>query len=373
MRILLLISRFLVGILFIISGLIKANDTIGFSYKLGEYFEVFGMEWLTAFALLIAASICIFEILLGAMLLIGSRIKFVSWSLLLMIGFFTFLTFFSAYFNKVTDCGCFGDALKITPWQSFYKDVVLLFFIFIIFMSRNKIQAFFTKKAENTINIFVLILCTSFVWHTFSHLPTKDFRPYAIGKNISEGMKSCNELGLPCTEQASIYIVKDKQSEQLLEMNANDWISQMDRYEYVEATDKVVLLVEGYEPPIHDFSITTLDRYDITDSILQVEEAYLVVVYDISKTNAEASKKLSDLYLACEKEGITFVALSASSDELIDAFRHENNIMFPYHFTDETTLKTIIRSNPGLVKIEEGTIRGKWHFNDFPSIEKLTK
>ena len=126
-----------------------------------------------------------------------------------MIGFFTFLTFFSAYFNKVTDCGCFGDALKITPWQSFFKDVVLLFFILIIFMSRNKIQAFFTKKAENTINIFVLILCTSFVWHTFSHLPTKDFRPYAIGKNISEGMKSCNELGLPCTEQASIYIVKD--------------------------------------------------------------------------------------------------------------------------------------------------------------------
>ena len=136
---------------------------------------------------------------------------------------------------------------------------------------------------------------------------------------------------------------------------------------------KTKLIEKGFEPPIHDFSITTLDGYDITDSILQVEEAYLVVAYDISKTNAEASKKLSDLYLACEEKGIAFVALSASSDKLSEEFRHENNIMFPYLFTDETTLKTIIRSNPGLVQIEEGTIKGKWHFNDFPSIEKLTK
>ena len=158
MRISLIISRFLVGVLFIISGLIKANDTIGFSYKLAEYFEVFGMEWLSAFALLIAVSICVFEILLGTMLLIGSRIKFVSWSLLLMIVFFTFLTFFSAYFNKVTDCGCFGDALKLTPWQSFTKDMVLLFFILLLFKSQNKIQSLFTKKAENKINLLTLLL-----------------------------------------------------------------------------------------------------------------------------------------------------------------------------------------------------------------------
>ncbi len=135
---------------------------------------------------------------------------------------------------------------------------------------------------------------------------------------------------------------------------------------------KTKLIEKGYEPPIHDFSISK-DEVDITDSILSAKKAYLVIAYNIKKTNVEASKKLTDLYLACEKKGITFVALSASSDELIDVFRHENNIMFPYNFTDETTLKTIVRSNPGLVKIEEGTIRGKWHFNDFPSIEKLTK
>ena len=366
MRILLIISRFLVGILFIISGLIKANDTIGFSYKLGEYFEVFGMEWLSAFALLIAASICIFEILLGTMLLIGSRIKFVSWSLLLMIVFFTFLTFFSAYFNKVTDCGCFGDALKITPWQSFFKDMVLLFFILIIFVSRNKIQAFFTKKAENTINIFILILCTSFVWYTFSHLPSKDFRPYAIGENIPEGMQIPEDAKQDVFEDIWYYEI-DGETQQFT-TTQEPW--KIKGAKYVDRKTK--LIEKGYEPPIHDFSISK-DGVDITDSILSVKKAYIVIAYNIGKTDAEASKKLTDLYLACEKEGITFVALSASSDDLIDVFRHENNIMFPYHFTDETTLKTIVRSNPGLVKIEEGTIRGKWHFNDLPSIEKLTK
>jgi len=367
MKILLFSSRFLVGILFIISGLIKANDTIGFSYKLEEYFEVFGMEWFTDFALLIAASICIFEILLGAMLLIGSRIKFTSWSLLLMIGFFTFLTFFSAYFNKVTDCGCFGDALKITPWQSFFKDVALLFFILIIFMSQNKIQGFFTKKIENAINVFVLILCTSFVWYTFSHLPSKDFRPYAIGKNIVEGMLIPEDAKQDVFKDIWYYEI-DGETQQFT-TEQEPW--KIEGAKYMDRKTK--LIEKGFEPPIHDFSITTLDGYDITDSILQVEEAYLVVAYDISKTNAEASKKLSDLYLACEEKGIAFVALSASSDKLSEEFRHENNIMFPYLFTDETTLKTIIRSNPGLVQIEEGTIKGKWHFNDFPSIEKLTK
>ena len=366
MRILLIISRFLVGVLFIISGLIKANDTIGFSYKLAEYFEVFGMERLSAFALLIAASICIFEILLGAMLLIGSRIKFVSWSLLLMIVFFTFLTFFSAYFNKVTDCGCFGDALKITPWQSFSKDVVLLFFILMIFKNQNKLQSYFTKKAENTINIFVLILCICFVWSTYSHLPSKDFRPYAIGENIQEGMAIPEDAKQDVFEDTWYYEI-DGEIQQFI-TNQEPW--KIEGAKYIDRKTK--LIEKGYESPIHDFSISK-DEMDITDSILSSKKAYLVIAYNIEKTNEEASKKLSDLYFACEKEGITFVALSASSDELIDAFCHENNIMFPYHFTDETTLKTIIRSNPGLVKIEEGVIKGKWHFNDFPSIEKLTK
>ena len=365
MRSLISISRLLVGILFIISGLIKANDTIGFSYKLGEYFEVFGMEWLTAFALILAVSICIFEIMLGVMLLIGSRIRFTTWSLLLMIVFFTFLTFFSAYFNKVTDCGCFGDALKLTPWQSFYKDLVLLFFILIIFKNQNKLQVYFTKKAENIINTFVLILCICFVWSTYSYLPYKDFRPYAIGENILEGMLIPEDASQDVFEDTWHYEIDGETRQFTTEQEP--W--KIEGAKYVERKTK--LIEKGYEPPIQNFSISK-DEVDITDSILFAKKTYLVIAYNIEKSDEGASKNLSDLFLACEKNGITFVALSASSDELIDEFIHENNIMFPYHFMDETTLKTIIRSNPGLVKIEEGTITDKWHFNDFPSIKNLT-
>ena len=365
MRGLISISRLLVGVLFIISGLIKANDTIGFSYKLGEYFEVFGMEWLTAFALILAVSICIFEIMLGVMLLIGSRIRFTSWSLLLMIVFFTFLTFFSAYFNKVTDCGCFGDALKLTPWQSFYKDLVLLFFILIIFKNQNKLQVYFTKKAENIINTFVLILCICFVWSTYSYLPYKDFRPYAIGENILEGMLIPEDASQDVFEDTWHYEIDGETRRFTTEQEP--W--KIEGAKYVERKTK--LIEKGYEPPIQNFSISK-DEVDITDSILFAKKTYLVIAYNITKSDEGASKNLSDLFLACEKNGITFVALSASSDELIDEFIHENNIMFPYHFMDETTLKTIIRSNPGLVKIEEGTITDKWHFNDFPSIKNLT-
>ncbi|MDP7430072.1 MAG: DoxX family protein, partial [Flavobacteriales bacterium] len=307
MRISLIISRFLVGVLFIISGLIKANDTIGFSYKLAEYFEVFGMEWLSAFALLIAVSICVFEILLGTMLLIGSRIKFVSWSLLLMIVFFTFLTFFSAYFNKVTDCGCFGDALKLTPWQSFTKDMVLLFFILLLFKSQNKIQSLFTKKAENKINLLTLLLSCYFVWHTYSHLPAKDFRPYAIGENIPEGMLIPKDAKQDIIEDIWYYEINGETQQFTTEQEP--W--KIEGAKYVDRKTK--LIEKGYEPPIHDFSISK-DEVDITDSILSAKKAYLVIAYNIKKTNAEASKKLTDLYLACEKKEITFVALSASSD-----------------------------------------------------------
>ena len=364
MKSFLIFSRVFVGILFIFSGLIKANDTIGFSYKLAEYFEVFAIEWLISLTFMLAAGICIFEILLGVMILIGSRMKFVSWSLLLMIMFFTFLTFFSAYFNKVTDCGCFGDALKLTPWKSFIKDIVLLFFILIIFINRQRITSFFNKNIENKVNLFVLVFSTCFVWYTNSHLPVIDFRPYAIGKSIVDGMTIPKDAKQDVFEDIWFYEVNGETKSFTTEQEP--W--NLNGAKYIDRETK--LISKGYEPSIHDFSISK-DEIDITDSVLSMKTVYLAIAYDINKTDIEASKKLSDKFLECEKHGIIFVALSASSDELIDKFRHDNNIMIPYHFTDETTLKTIIRSNPGLVKIENGIITGKWHFNDFPSLKEL--
>ena len=270
MKFLTYLSRFIVGVLFIISGLIKANDALGFSYKLEEYFsaDVLNLEFLIPLAFIMAAGICIFEVVVGIMVLVGARPKLANWSLMLMIVFFTFLTFYSAYYNKVTDCGCFGDAIKLTPWGSFRKDLILLFFISILFIGEKHIKALFSRKMENMFLAIITFFCFAFIVHTYRHLPVKDFRPYAVGNNITEGMKTCDELELPCTEEAYYYVVKNKATLEVSEMLSTDYQDKWEEFDFVEATDKTIVLQEGYEPPIHDFSISK-DGADYTYSVLR--------------------------------------------------------------------------------------------------------
>lgn len=362
-----LLSRLFVGVLFIVSGLIKANDALGFSYKLDEYFsaDVLNLEFLMPLSLIMAAGICIVEIVLGVMVLIGSRPKLTNWSLMGMIIFFTFLTFYSAYFNKVTDCGCFGDAIKFTPWQSFGKDILLLIFISFLIVGEKHIQPLFSRKKETMLIGIITFFCFAFVVHTYRHLPWVDFRPYAQGNNIAEGMKTCDELNLPCTEEALVYIVKDKQTGEVSEMLSSDYQNQWENYDFVEATEQSVILQEGYEPPIKDFSISSQGQ-DFTNQILQEKNAFLLICYNIEKTNADQQNAINEFYRQCQENGISFYALCASSDEDIANFKANNKATYPFYFTDETTLKTMIRSNPGLLFLNKGTIMGKWHYNDFP-------
>ena len=369
MQFLTLISRLLVGLLFIVSGLIKANDALGFSYKLEEYFSsgVLNMEFLIPYSFLLAAGICVAEIVLGVMVLIGARPKFTSFSLLGMIVFFTFLTFYSAYFNKVTDCGCFGDAIKLTPWESFGKDIILLFFIAVIFLKRNFIKPLLSFKIENMLLVVVTFFSFAFVFHTYNHLPIQDFRPYAVGKSIPEGMKTCDELGLPCPEKIDYFLVKNKETGEEKELLSSEWNWQTD--DFVSITEKS-LEIEGYEPPVKDFSIS-IDGADYTDSILNSDYAILAVAYDLSKTTKQAWSQVNDLAAGAEEIEIPFITMTASSEEMIEEFRHEVQAAYPFYFTDETTLKTIVRSNPGLLLLKRGTIIGKWHYNDFPTFEEI--
>lgn len=406
------ISRLLVGALFIVSGLIKANDTTGFAYKLEEYFTVFGTTWLNDFALFLAAFICILEIVLGVAVIFGTRMVEVSWLLLLMILFFTFLTFYSAYFNKVTDCGCFGDALKLTPWQSFMKDVVLLFFIGIIFLKRKSIGTgdYRTDMLNSIVAILlvalfsmlvihwefpiwfavIVLLSTAlikrmlpsystglvigisglisffFTWVCLEHLPMKDFRPYAEGKNINEGMVI--PAGAPL--DSIVMVFQYKKGGETFEFDANSLPDDLDSYEFVDRIDKVVR--KGYVPPIHDFTITDASGADYTEQFLN-EAAYsvMLVAYDITKTDTGVQTRINDLAAACEKNGIRFFGMTSTPFPDTDKFRHEHQNAFPYYTCDATTLKTIIRSNPGIVLLREGTVIRKWHHNDLPSFEEL--
>ena len=373
MKIVTFFSKIVVGVLFIISGLIKANDAIGFSYKLEEYFspDVLNLEFLIPFAFIIAAAICVVEIVLGIMVIIGSRAKLTSLLLMAMILFFTFLTFYSAYFNKVTDCGCFGDAIKLTPWGSFRKDIILLFFITILMVEHKNIKSLLSIKKENMLIAIITFFSVAFVYHTYNHLPIKDFRPYAVGKNINDGMMFCSELGLPCTEEAYFYIVKDISSGIEMEILSSVYQDNWENYDFVSSTDKTVVLQEGYEPPIHDFSIS-IDDADYTSDILDQENALLFICYNINKTEDDSFEELNKLYDFVISDSLaSFIPLSASGNDDLQNFKAKNNVAFDFYFTDETTLKTIVRSNPGLVLLNKGTIVAKWHLNDIPDYESI--
>jgi uncharacterized membrane protein YphA (DoxX/SURF4 family) len=366
MKIITGISRILVGVLFIISGLIKANDALGFSYKLDEYFTVFGTPWFINFSVIIAMLICILEVGLGVATLMGYSMVLVSWLLLLLIVFFTFLTGYSAYFDVVKDCGCFGDALKLTPWQSFGKDVALLFFILIIFSQRKKIKELISVKVSAAATIVGLFLTTWFTYHCYAHLPVKDFRPYAIGNSILDGMK------LPegaITDSVVMIFIYEKDG--IKKEYSVDQLSAIDStYTFVDRIDKVVR--EGDKPKIHDFSIRDAADTDYTtDFLSRPDYVLMLIAYDLNSADVAVQPKVNDLVAKCQAKDIEFFGITATVPAETEKFRTDNKNTFPFYYCDGTALKTIIRSNPGLVLLKNGTVINMWHHNDFPSYDEL--
>lgn len=367
MKILTQLCRILVGVLFIFSGLIKANDPLGFSYKLDEYFSVFGMEFLQPMSLFFAIFICAYEIIFGFMLLIVSKVKLTVWALLLMILYFTFLTFYSAYYDKVKECGCFGDFLHLTPWQSFYKDIALLVMILVLLPGKKHIQPIFGGKIEMGLNILVTIFSIAFPLYTWNYLPVKDFRPYAIGKNIQEGMKLPEGAKKDSIVMVFIYEKDGKQ----MEISYDDVMKgKVDStYKYIDRRDKVI--IEGDKPAIHDFTIASTDGSDYTEQILNYDGYYFfLIMYDLNKANRSIFGAINDFTRLCRQDSIPIIALTASADQ-IDSFKKETGTDIDFYLTDQITLKTMIRSNPGLMLFKKGTVIDMWHYNSFPSFSDV--
>ena len=357
-------SRIFVGILFIISGLIKLNDPVGFSYKLAEYFgeTVLNLPFFIPYALAIAVLIVIFETVLGFMLLIGFKPKFTVWSLLLMIVFFTFLTFYSAYFNKVTDCGCFGDALKLTPWQSFTKDVVLLFFILILFINRKFIKPLFSNKIQNILTLIALALCAFMGYWVLNHLPIKDFRAFKVGANIQQGMEIPEGAPKSVVEMIFIYKVNGVNKE----FKEADLMNIPQGATFVDRIDKVI--TEGYKPPIHDFSMEK-DGSDYKDELLQEPKLLVFVSYDLAIADPKGMAALEKLSNEAKTKGYKVIGMTASLEDEIAKAKKTYGLTFDYYFCDATTLKTIERANPSIVVLSKGTIKQKVHYNDISKLD----
>ncbi|QTD37184.1 DoxX family membrane protein [Polaribacter batillariae] len=319
MKVVVQISRIIVGALFIFSGFVKLVDPIGSQYKFQEYFSasVLNMEFLIPYALPFAVLLIVAEILLGVMVLIGYKPKFTVWSLLILTLIFLFLTWYSAFYNKVTDCGCFGDAIKLTPWETFYKNVILIVLILLLLIRVEYIKPIFKGKIPKIITFLSLGIFLFIVQHVLTHLPIIDFRAYAIGKNLQEGMK------------------------------------------YPE---------DGSIPPVHDFMLED-EQQDLAPALLEKEKVMLIAVYNLDKADKNGFPAIKELADKAIKKGYTVYGASASFTDDLLLVQKEYDLPFEFLFCDETTLKTMIRANPGVVILNKGTVTQKKNWVDADEIE----
>lgn len=277
-----------------------------------------------------------------------------------MIIGFTFLTFYSAYFNKVTDCGCFGDAIKLTPWESFTKDLVLLVLIVILFKGQRFIRPIFGPTTKRLVTLASLLFSIAYCWYVLNHLPVIDFRPYKIGANIEEGMTIPEDAPKPIYDYAWKFTID---GEEKIIVTQGDYPQVDGEFVDVETTE----VQEGYEPPIHDFTIER-EGADLADSLLQESKLVMVIAYDLRKTNEDVFSEVAKITENAKKNGYTVIGMSASNELQTKVLIETYNLNFDFYFTDETTLKTIVRSNPGVLVLEKGTIKQKVHYNDLDTL-----
>ena len=355
------VLRFSYGPFLIFSGFVKTVDPIGFSYKLQEYFEVFGMLWLNDFTLILSILICTFEIMLGFILILGSYTKTVLvLNLLMMLGF-TFLTFFSAYFNVVTDCGCFGDFMKLDPWFSFQKDIVFVIVSSVLLYYRHLISTILDESKTKYSILIALIIFLFFPIHGISKLPLIDFRPYKVGSNIAELRKLPSDAKLDVYDDIWYYELDGKTTEYKTEEKPWD----IEGAEFVDR--KTVLVQKGDEPKIKDFNIVSdLNKNDITDSVLSLDYVALVIIYDFDKSNSKGVELVDNSINELSNIGIPSLTLS-SSNFLNDKILDKSKQISEAYNVDQTTLKTMIRSNPGIILLNKGTVISKFHWRDAPN------
>lgn len=358
--------RFLLGATFVFSGFVKAIDPIGTQYKLQDYISAVGMGGIVPDIVTLLASVALsaLEFSLGVFVLFAIRRHLVSKILVAFMAVMTLITVWIALFNPVKDCGCFGEALRLTNVQTLLKNIVLLAASVVVAWRPLRMYRFLSRSTQwiaiNYTILFVLLLSA----HCLYHLPLIDFRPYHIGMNIKKGMEI--PAGAPQPEFETTFI---------LQKNGVKKEFTLDNYpdsswQFVDS--KTVQTKEGYVPPIHDFSIQKADGDDITDSVLTAKGyIFLLVSPHLEQADDSNFGDIDLLYEYCQERKIPFYCLTASTKKDIDHWGDITGAEYPFCFTDETTLKTIIRSNPGLLLLKDGTIIRKWSHNDLPSSSSL--
>lgn len=356
-------ARLIIAVVFIWSGFVKALDPLGFTYRFKDYFEAFGMEFLTPVSIAVAFFFIVAELLIGLSLLLGVKMKLASWGLLGFMVFFTILTFFNALFDFVTDCGCFGDFMILTNWQTFWKNVIFFVPTLIVFVNRRMYRPITSNQNEWGIALLFGIIAVCLCVLSITHLPFIDVRPYKVGTHIPSDMVLPE--GAPVDEYEAFFIYEKNGEQQ--EFSAADIPYDDPDWKYVER--RTVLTQKGEEPPIHDFSLTTIDGFDITDSLLADKGySFLVVAYNLEKASKKGLKNINDFVAKFSNDQAKFYGMTSSTNAVINEVGFEFDFKYAFHTSDEITLKTMMRANPGLMLIKNGTIIGKWHHSKLPAV-----
>ncbi len=363
-----LISRFILGFVFILSGFVKAIDPLGSSYKFTDYFYVFQLGFLDSLSLSLGIFLAAFELVLGIVLILGYQKKITYWTLFLFMGFFTILTFFLAIYNPVTDCGCFGDAIILTNWQTFLKNIILMIFVFLLFYGRRRVKNVLKSRHEKGLIVFFFIASILLSLHCIRHLPLIDFRAYDVGTSIQEGMEIPQDA--PMDEFSTTLIYRNLETGDTDEFTLANYPKDTLKWEFVNSESK--LISKGYEPPIHDFGLFDKDGFEITDELL-TDPGYnlMMVSYDLENADQEALALMNDWYKLQNISGdFTFIPVTSSGTATQMEISQELGLDFSFYIADEIMLKTVVRSNPGFVLLKNGIIIAKWAHRDFPKIEE---
>lgn len=360
-------ARFFIGIVFLLSGFVKMVDPLGANYKIEDYLTAFGLDFMLPLSLVAAIGLNLAEFLIGFVLIFGVRMKLFAWGSFLFMLFFTPLTLYLAIENPVSDCGCFGDALIMSNWETFYKNIVFIIMAIIVFLYRKKYwEKMIPNWFKNSVIAVGLIVGIGVQVYALRYDAIMDFRPWKIGNHISS-------LVVPTPEKSEIYLIyKNTETGQTEEYTSETlpWQDEekMAALEFVE--QKKVVIEPFIDAPIHDFMVVGDDGTEITSFIMNDPNYHFILVsHDLTKTNKKGFERANNIAVEAFSDNILFTCITGSTFDEIEKFKQENDFDLEYTIADPTALKTIIRTNPGLVLLKEGYVIDKWAHRRIPTYE----
>lgn len=356
------VCRFFLAAVFIFSGFVKAVDPLGSTYKIEDYFAAFNFTpWMPSFVpLLLAIALSALEFSIGVCFLFGIRRKLTSWLALLFMGVMTPLTLYLAIKNPVSDCGCFGDAWVLSNWQTFYKNLVLLAAVIFVFSWRKQVIRFVSVKTEWLVSLYTVFFICTLSLYCLGSLPIIDFRPYRIGKNITQ------QMSIPPGEKPTTY-------DTFFTLTKNGQKKEFSLADYPDSTwtflsARTVVKEKGYEPPIRDFALSDQEGNDLTTTVLADKGyTFLLVANKLDKADDGSFDLINQIYDYAVEHGYKFYCVTSSPSEDIEKWKDDAGAEYPFLVADDIVLKTIIRSNPGLLLLRHGTILNKWADGSLPT------